>query len=260
MDEIRILQLGETDWNQIYRLPGEFRLDFIGPLHCLPEETYNLVFLDRVPSEEEIELLCRTVQAHTLFVTGHVRTEGGVEWLCRRKKARHISDSEIQNFLLFETKYYYSGSYGEKFNLNDLTVSRGFSGNVRWDGNYCVTLDGEFGEEFRQIAFWRDNTALRQGHSADLWLEYDKDKTVSISVEFTLFAWGTTDHVLNKWEFGETELEHTLLLESVGGDGNLFVSVRARGKGRLRLIGLHKRLSRGKHGYFGNLSHKGYSN
>ena len=39
-------------------------------------------------------------------------------------------------------------------------------------------------------------------------------------------------------------------MESTRGDGTLFVSVRAKGRGRLQLIALHKRISRGSHGYF----------
>ena len=39
-------------------------------------------------------------------------------------------------------------------------------------------------------------------------------------------------------------------MESARGDGRLFVSVRVKGKGKFRLIALHKRISRGSHGHF----------
>ena len=91
---------------------------------------------------------------------------------------------------------------------------------------------------------------MPKGEVADFWLEYDKDPTVQIVLEMTLFASGTAADILERKELNEQALKRIVRLESSRGDGTLFVSVKAKGRGRLWLTALHKRLSRGCHGYF----------
>ena len=62
MEEIRILQLGEEDWNRIYTLPQWVRLDHVEHFRENTEKRktdkpYDMFFLDRTPQEEEISSL-----------------------------------------------------------------------------------------------------------------------------------------------------------------------------------------------------------
>ena len=54
MEEIRILQLGEEDWNRIYELPSWIHLDYQESFCEPPCKPYDMFFLDRPPLEEEI--------------------------------------------------------------------------------------------------------------------------------------------------------------------------------------------------------------
>jgi accessory secretory protein Asp2 len=251
--EIRILQLGGEDWNKIYELPQWVRLDHAESFAKKPgsrrsDKPYDMFFFDRTPREEEIEPLFQLIRAYTLFVTKNVEIGGRTAWLCRCKKAQHIAEADIQGFLLKETKFFYAKPYGEKFNLKDVAVSQEFSGKVKWNGNYAVALEGEFGETLRQVVFWRYNTFLNQGQAVDLWLEYRKSPGVSVSLEITQFASGGSQAVAH-WEFDEGKLQQVIQLESPV-DGSLFLSVCAKGAGELSVIALHCRNSRGSHGYF----------
>lgn len=67
MDKIRILQLGEEDWKERYTLPEYVQLDHVKTLKKLHEKPYDMVFLDRDPSEEETELLYHTLICLTGF-------------------------------------------------------------------------------------------------------------------------------------------------------------------------------------------------
>lgn len=251
MNKIRILQLGEIDWNRIYVIPKTVILDYVHIIVEVPEKPYDIIFLDRTPSEEEIELLYQSVKAYTMFVTKRVDVSGKMAWLCKSKKARHIAEREIQSFLKRETKYYYPKPYGEKFRFNNLTISRDFPGTIKWNGNYDVVLVGDYGEEYSQIVYWRNNTVIRKGQVIDLWLEYRKDPDVSIALSVTKFAAdGSIGAVLGQWEFCEEELEQVIPFENEGMDGYLFFSISAKGSGQLRIIALHNRFSRGTHGYF----------
>lgn len=248
MEQIRILQLGNEDWNNIYKLPSYVTLDHMERFIRVPEKQYDMFFLDRTPLEEEIPLLYQAIKAYTLFITKNVEISGTTAWLCCSKKAQNIAAKEIQVFLLQETKYYFPKPYGEKLDLRHWAIARDFSGNVKWDAN-AITLEGEFGEEFGQVAFWRYNVYLPQNQMIDFWLEYSKESTVSIRLEITQFADGSVAEVLECWEFDEAQLEQVVQVESKQS-GQTFISICARGSGKLRIVALHKRNSRGSHGYF----------
>lgn len=259
MADIRILQLGNENWNNVYELPVGIRLDFVRCFTEPPKKPYDLFFIDRELTAKEMSLLHKESKAYTVFVTEEfypdlsgTGCDGGkkdsLAWLCLCKKARRINYLEIQNFLRQEARYYYPKPYGEKFNLRNLTVARGFSGQVQWKGNYGVMLRGEFGSSFRQIAFWRMNLPL-QRPALDFWLEYRKSPAVGIAMTVTEFASGSVSQVVGQWEFNEEELENIVQIPG-DTDGWLFVSLNARGSGELQIIALHDRVSRGKHGYF----------
>ena len=250
MAKIQILQLGNEDWNEIYTLPEGVTLDYAEEFIEPPEKAYDLFFLDRNLLEEEIRQVYRSAKAYTLFVTSKVDVRGRMEWLCRSRRAQHLPRADIQRFLTEETRFYFPRPYGEKFALRDVAVAHGFSGKVKWNGNQNILLEGDFGEKFRQAAYWRYNNPLPKGEAADFWLEYDKDPSVEIVLEVTIFATGTASVVLERLELSEKDLEQVVRLESSKGNGTLFFSVKAKGRGRLWLTGLHKRLSRGSHGYF----------
>ena len=248
MEQIHILQLGKEDWNNIYTLPPNVSLKFMEKFEKVPDKQYDLFFLDRTPLEDEVPLLYQAVKAYTLFITKYVDISGKVAWLCCSKRAQHIAVKNIQTFLLQEAKYYYPKPQGEKLDLKYWTIAQGFSGKVMWDEN-SVTLEGDYGEELGQVAFWRYNVYLPQGQMLDFWLEYSKDPSVSVSLEITQFVEGSLAEIAEHWKFDETESAQVIQVESKQG-GQAFVSICARGSGTLRIIALHKRNSRGSHGYF----------
>ena len=250
-----MIQLGEEDWNKTYIVPEQVRLtccpdEYLEEAPDEPAEEADLVFIDRAVTDNEIRVLHRKVKAHTLFVTETVELRGKLAELYGCKKGKRIAKSEIQNFLLKEAKFFFPKGYGEKYKPYNLTISHGFTGTVKWNGNYSVALDGNYGEAFRQIACWRNNIPLEPGQVIDLWLEYRKDPGVSVSLAVTQFAAGSLSELTEQQVFQETELEDVVRIEGGATGSHLFVSLRAKGSGGLEIIALHDRYSRGDHGYF----------
>ena len=255
MAEICILQLGKENWNKLYQLPSNVRLDHVECLTKPPEKPYDICFLDREPLEKEIEILPREIKAYTLFITDKIyeRDTGltdRTKWLCKCKKAKCIPSEDVQDFLRQEAGYYYPQPYGEKFALQDIEIAHGFSGKIRWNGNYSVTLEGDFGKDFRQAVCWRYNILLPRGQSLDLWIEYRKNKNVNIIIRIVSYVRRGIAQISNQWEFNEEDLENVIQIQGGETDDVLFVSLSARGQGALEVIALHSRYSRGKHGYF----------
>lgn len=255
MEKIRVLQLGKVDWNSIYKLPQEIQLDHLDCFDELPQKPYDIFFLDRMPWEEEIEPLYQAVKTYTLFVTkriyiDHELGSDRAEWLFQCKKATLIETRDVQQFLKEEAKYYYPKPYGEKFTLKDLAIAHDFSGMVRWNGSYSVSLEGEFGEFFHQVAFWRYNKMISKGQVLDFWLEYEKSQDVDINLTIIKFRVGSLSDILSQYTFDEKELKDVIQIDGDAADGNLFISLEARGNGKIQIIALHNRISRGRHGYF----------
>ena len=249
-EAISILQLGKTDWRNLYKMPENIKFHFVGTFTEVPKKPYDIVFLDREIQEEEYEFLMKAVQAYTLFVTNNVKCSGATEELYLAKKGKKLAESEIQSFLLSEVRNFYPTPYGEKFQPKNIAVAQGFSGSVRWDGNYAVTVQGDFGEELNQIIFWRNNIPVFEGQAIDLWLEYKKSPDVEIALVVTQFYSGSLSEVQQKWVFLERELDEVVTIDNQKKSGPIFVSLIAKGKGTLQVIALHDRYSRRGHGYF----------
>ncbi len=250
LDRIRVLQLGNNDWSGKYKLPENIEFSYMEILKEAPKKPYDIVFLDREILDEELVPLRKATKAYTLFVTETVRVDGWTKELYISKKGKRIAETDIQNFLLHEVRNYFPKDYGEKFKLKELAIAQGFSGSVKWDGNYSVTVQGDFGEELKQIAFWRNNIPVFEGQAIELWLEYRKDPGVEIALSVTQFVLGSISGVLQKWEFTEEELNDVVLLDNQKTSGPIFISLLAKGKGSLEIIALHDRYSRRGHGYF----------
>lgn len=148
---------------------------------------------------------------------------------------------------------YFSGSYGEKFNSQYMSVAQGFRGRVQWRGLEGVSLEGDYGNELTQIVFWRNNVPIDIGQAVDFWLEYIKDDTVEISLEITLFwfKYVTVPETQEVYTFSENELKDIVCIDNKGKNRKLaFVSLKAKGQGHLTVVALHDRHSRRGQGCF----------
>ena len=65
-DVIRILQLGNKDWRMQYKMPVYIDFQYMEVFTEIPKVPYDLVFIDRLLSDEEIALLKKATKAYTL--------------------------------------------------------------------------------------------------------------------------------------------------------------------------------------------------
>lgn len=247
---IKVLQLGNEDWNGCYQMPENVQINYAKAISDIQEKSYNIVFIDGEVSDDIVSLLQRIVNAYTLFLTERTVLTDAVEYLSACKVGKHLECRQIQDFLLQEAGNYFSNPHGAKMKMRYLTIAQGFAGSIYWDGNYSVTLEGEYGKKLNQIVYWNQNLLIEKGQAKEFWLEYAKDDGVEIALSITQFARGSIAQVQHKWLFSEKELTDAVIIDNINGDGYLFVSVHAKGTGKLKLVALHFRNSRKKHGLF----------
>lgn len=250
LEKIQILQLGNEDWSRRYSIPENVLFFYMEQMSKERKNPFDLVFLDRPVTAEEFPYLQRVTKAYTLYVTEDVQLNTETEELFAEKKGQWIRKTQLAEFLRCEVRNYFPQPYGEKFQFSNLTPAQNFGGTVKWDGNYCVELRGDFGEELAQIACWRNNIPMFEGQAIDLWLEYEKDPSVEIALTVMQFVRGSLSEIQQVWEFTEQDLDDIVILDNQMADGVIFVSLQAKGKGKLKIIALHDRYSRRGHGCF----------
>ncbi len=255
MKTVRILQVGTEDYSKSMQVAECAEWYYEPCFSKLPEKDFDVAVLGREVTEEEFDYLIRFLRAYTLFVTKKVLLKNGsiTRELFVRKKGKHISEEELAHLLKEDLPDYFPGSYGEKFQPRDLSVAQGFRGKISWTGFECIDLDGDYGEELTQIVFWRNNLPFYEKEAVEFWLEYAKDETVEIALEIALiqFEYGTDPSLQEVWTFSEHELRDIVYVENTGEKmGYLFASMKAKGRGHLRITALHDRHSRRGKGHF----------
>ena len=152
MDEISVLVLSNEDWNEIYNIPDFVRLTVLMPGGGRDDAEYDAVFIDRVPDVDEADYLKKTAKAYTLFILDSTELSFTVKELFRMRKGLFFPKPGIQGFFDHEIRNFHQMNHGEKVNPQNFIVSPEFSGKVTWKGYSGVELEGDFGEQYRQLS------------------------------------------------------------------------------------------------------------
>ena len=252
MDKIHILLLSKEDWTIKYRIPETVILNRVEETGKFPDQLMDLVILDREITKNEQKALWKQTRGYCLFATEHVPVEEDSVTGCffTEKMGQYLYTGDVQGFLDHEVRNYYPNPYGENFSPSSLTVSPFFKGNVSCDGNFHMLLEGSFGEEFAQAAYWKHNIPVFAGQAIDLYLEYEKTGSVEIRLKIFKFVNGSIGELDRVWEFGQEQLAGVICIDNDGEYGPVSASIEARGEGSLTVISLHDRHSRRGHGFF----------
>lgn len=255
METVKVLQLGTRDFSTIMQVSACAEWHYDPDFSELPRKDFDVVILDREIAEEEFDYLIRFSRAYCVFLTENVIPRKGsvTGRLYKRKMGRRISAEELRILLEAGLPDYFPSSYGEKYIPQLLSVAQGFKGSVSWRGYEDVVLTGDYGDELTQIVFWRNNIPIYENQTIEFWLEYTKEDTVTISLEISLFyfVYGTKPDSQKVCLFSEDDLKDMVYVENhQDKTGYLFVSLKAKGHGRLTITGLHDRHSRRGKGAF----------
>lgn len=249
-EQIRILQLGSSDWRKKYILPQNIEYVYEEHFTGGDKELFDLVLIDRAIQKEELLPLCKATKAYTVFVTDMVEINDLLQSFMDAKKGKILPKEQVQEFLSTESRNFFPDSYGEKFHFENMSVAQGFEGSVVWDGNCGVTLEGNFGAELEQIVYWRNTFPIFRGQAIEFWLEYEKDPEVSIAMVMVQFQSGSISKIQQTWTFSEEEMQEPVVADNALAAGPVQVFLRAKGNGKLRIVALHDRYSRRGHGVF----------
>ena len=115
--------------------------------------------------------------------------------LLRLKQARPWDFSNKHQFLYVLGTLLYDNQYGDAFTVRDPEVRPDFAGQQTVLGQHFLKLDGSYGEEFTPIAQWVYNYVYDASRPISFWLEYEKDPSCQLQLQFNFTA-------LVLWESG----------------------------------------------------------
>ena len=242
--------MGNEDLSLQLYIPDYVEWNYINDLKEAIERGYDVCILNRCVNEKEARILLKKIRAYTLFLLDDVQVDQWTTWICTSRRAKIIDLDTLQKFIDTDIQLFFSNSYGEKFIPQNLSISQSFKGSVFWNGFNGVELEGDYGNDFYQVAYWRGNIPVFKDQSIDFWLEYEKDDSVSIQLKIEQFQSGSLSTLQNRWIFSEEDLESVVSITNKKMDGPVFVSLLAKGKGKLKIVGLHDRHSRKEYGSF----------
>ena len=213
MDRIRILQIGQESWENRFQLPDRVKLIFSEGKVGLKKEIFELVVLERNITPEEFKAVNKMSMAYCFFVVDSFEMDATTKKIFTQKMGKVLSKDSIQDFLNNEVKKYFPKPYGEKFRPEALGIAQGFKGSIKWFGQYRVALEGNYGEKFNQIAFWRGNIPIEAGQAIEFWLEYKRSADVEIMLVIKQFVSGSLADICDSWEFTEDDLKNPVIIE-----------------------------------------------
>ena len=250
MNKISVLQVGNEDLSLTLHIPDFVDWNHVDDLKEATERSYDVCVLNRCVNEREARILLKKIRAYTMFVLDSVELNGWTKWIYKSRVGKIYSLNGLQEFMSDDIKLFFPSGYGEKFDALSLSISQNFGGSISWDGYNGVLLNGEYGDDFYQIAYWRMNVPLFNEQVIDFWLEYEKDPSVNIQLKFEQFQAGSVSTVQNRWIFSEEDLKSVISIENKKMDGPIFASLLAKGQSKLRITNLHDRHSRKSYGVF----------
>ena len=255
MNKINILYVGWDDWTQKYQVPEYVTIEnYISSSRKTADAhvtVADIVILDRTIGKFDKRYLQKATRGHCLFATENVElTDEVTAQFYEGKMGQRLYTGDVQAFLDEEADKYFGYSYGEKFYPKALVVSQFFHGKIRNSGSYNMQLEGNFGEDFTQIAYWRYNIPVAEDQFIDLFLEYQKKGTVELQLKVVEFYRGSVEDIRRIWVFEEKDLQDVVTIGGEKESGFVFISILAKGSGELTIVSLHDRHSRIDRGYF----------
>lgn len=250
MNKISVLQVGNEDLSLQLHIPDNVTWNYVDDLEEATERGYDVCVLSRCVNKEEAYILLKKIRAYTLFLLDDVDVDKWTKWICTSRRAKVLDIQTLQKFIEEDIHLYFPNHYGEKFDSKSLSISQSFKGSVFWNGYSGVELEGDYGDDFYQIAYWRYNIPVFQDQTIDFWLEYEKDESVSIQLKIEQFQSGSISVLQNRWIYSEDDLKSIVHVTNNRMNGPVFISLLAKGKGKLKIVGLHDRYSRKEYGSF----------
>ena len=266
--DYKILQIGIDNWAHHYEIPENMDWYYFCPNS--PRALRKMMEMDSIKKFHAIliedgqyirDLLPFThhIEPYTLLYSQDYKTTDLAILDCLKKRcAQAVDFSDSQKLLKDLSTSLFGGGYGDKLFPSSIQIHPSFEGSISYQGFEHVTLEGNFGDDFQQLAYWSYNILVEKNVPTELWLEYEKQGDFEFQLVIRKIWDGLVDEFFEEEVYSEVDLEKAIIMNSKDSNYLLIISIEACGNGKLRLGNLHQRWSRKQCGKFvlgGNILH-----
>lgn len=260
--DMAILQIGASDWSQEVPLPEHmswfYRPADQADLSDLEEllEAEELKGFTAVIAESQADLLALSrlsslLIPYSVFYDQDLElTDEAVADFVKQICAVPTDFSDRAELLRIFSKALFRGQYGDKLFPFQTQVHPSFQGSVTYQGHESVTLEGDFGPDFRSVLNWTYNIRASKENPIELWLEFEKDGPCDCQLTLKIIPEGSVSDVVETILASEEEMRQGALVLDQDRTYMLAISLQARGEGSLKIGSLHQRLTRYQFGKY----------
>jgi len=266
--DYKILQIGIDNWAHHYEIPENMDWYYFCPnsplaLRKMMEmegiTSFQAILIEDGQYIRDLLPFIHHIEPYTLLYSQDYKTTDLAILDCLKKRcAQAVDFSDPQQLLNDLSTSLFGGGYGDKLFPSSIQIHPSFEGTIAYQGFENVTLEGNFGEDFKQLAYWSNNFIVNKNLPIELWLEFEKQGNCELRLVIRKIWSGSVDEIFEEILVTENDLEQALVMENKDGDCYLAISVEARGQGILTIGNLHQRWSRKQFGKFvlgGNTIH-----
>ena len=266
--DYKILQIGIDNWAHHYEIPENMDWYYFCPnsplaLRKMMEmdsiTNFHAILVEDGQYLSDLLPFVHHIKPYTLLYSQDFQTTDlGILDLLKKRCAQTADFSDPQQLLNDLSTSLFGGGYGDKLFPYSIQVNPSFEGAISYQGFEHVTLEGNFGDDFQQLAYWSYNVLVGKNLPIELWLEYEKQGDCEFRLVIRKIWDGSVDDFFEEEVYSEADLAKAIILDSKNANYFLFVSIEGRGNGKLQLGNLHKRWSRKQFGKFvlgGNIIH-----
>lgn len=265
--DYKILQIGIDNWAHHYEIPESMDWYYFCPnsplaLRKMMEmegiSSFHSILIEDGRYLVDLLPFIYHIEPYTLFYNQDFKTADSIilDFL-KKRCAQSVDFSDPQRLLNDLSTSLFSGGYGDKLFPASIQIHPSFDGSISYQGFEYLQLEGDFGEDYSQVAFWNYNFVSEKERPIELWLEYEKTKDIDFRLRIQKLPQGSVSDIVEDLVFTEDDMKKSILMAQ-DYNAYLTISVEARGHGSLKLGNLHQRWSRKQFGKFflgGNILH-----
>ena len=266
--DYKILQIGIDNWAHYYEIPENMDWYYFCPnsplaLRKMMEmdsiTNFHAILVEDGQYIRDLMPFVHHIEPYTLLYSQDFQTTDlGILDCLKKRCAQTVDFSDPQQLLNDLSTSLFGGGYGDKLFPFGIQIHPSFEGSIAYQGLEHVTLEGNFGDDFQQLAYWSDNFMVYKNLPIELWLEYEKQGDCEIRFVIRKIWAGGVDDFFEEETYSEDNLQKAIIVNSKEINFYITVSIEACGKGKLQIGNLHQRWSRKQFGKFvlgGNILH-----
>ncbi len=210
---------------------------------------FSALVLSDQPYPEDLLPVLDLFKVYEIFYPTGGQAPAWLQDNLQKRMAQSYDADRKSEFAYTLSQGLFVGQYGDKVHIDNIEVSPNFSGKVQLQGRKFMVLEGDFGQDYQQLVHYRYNVPYSSGQFLHLFLEHATEATNALQMVIRLIPDGSTNDIGKQWRIDGEALRDQIVLDAPFS-GYLFVSILAKGTGKVEIGALHSRFGRNGLGEF----------